>query len=206
MPSKLTGLFKTLVWGDFGKPRAGAPPAPNTKATAAFTKAVPRFSNVNFNPVPGTKPAKFQLADSVTVDVKLDPSVYVMAWVFTHPDPAFQANVLNHEQKHYDIGGLLARDFFIAVMQLKPKVYSTTAAAKADFDQIKKDTIDKQGAIEKLYDAETEHGRKPAEQAVWDGYVNAAFTTPRPGGGSSPDGKTYKKTLVQVLKDAGKTL
>lgn len=206
MPSKLVGLFKTLVWSDFGKPKKDTPPAPNQIKTAAFTKATPSFMGVNFIPVAGMKPPQFQLADTVTVDVKLDPSSFVNDWVFAHKDKAFQDALLHHEQHHYDIGALLARDFFIDLMQLKPKVYASTIAAKADFDAIKAATIDKQRKIEDLYDAETQSGRNAAQQTAWDGFIKSAFTTPRPGGGTAPDGKTYKKTLVQVLKDVGKTI
>lgn len=206
MPSKLVGLFKTLKWSDYGTPRKDPPPTPGQIKTAAFTKAVPGFTGVAFNPVPGTKPPQFELADMVTVTVKLDPSSFVNDWVFNVMDKAFQDSLLNHEQHHYDIGALLARDFFIDIMQLKAKTFASTTAANSDFNAIKAATIDKQRKIEDLYDVDTKSGRVPAQQAVWDGFIKSAFTTPRPGGGAAPDGTAYKKTLIQVLKDGGKTV
>src|SRR5262245_44515391 len=137
MPSKLVGLFKPLIWSDYGTPRKDAPPKPGQIKTAAFTKAVPSFTGVNFTPVPGTKPTQLQLADTVTVTVTLASSSFVNNWVFSVMDKAFQDALLNHEQHHYDIGALLARDFFIDIMQLKAKTYATGAAANSEFNTIK---------------------------------------------------------------------
>lgn len=204
MPSKLVGLIKTLQWNDFGKPRKDAPPKPGQVKTAAFTKAVPSFTGVNFNAAPGTK--QLQLADTVTVTVTLSSTSFVNDWVFTVMDQAFQDALLNHEQHHYDIGALLARDFFIDIMQMKAKTFASATAANTEFNTIKAATIDKQKKVEDLYDAETQSGRIAAQQTNWDGFIKSAFTTPRPGGGSAPDGKPYKKTLIQVLKDAGKAV
>jgi hypothetical protein len=206
MPSKLVGLFKPLKWSDYGTPRKDAPPKPGQVKTAAFTKAVPSFIGVNFNPVPGATPPRLKLADTVTVTVTLDSSSFVNDWVFSVMDKAFQDSLLHHEQHHYDIGALLARDFFIDVMQLKSKTFASAAAASSDFNAIKAATIDKQRKVEDLYDADTQSGRIAAQQTIWDGFINSAFTTPRAGGGAAPDGTTYKKTLIQVLKDSGKTV
>lgn len=206
MPSKLNGLLRKLTWQDFGKPKPGPPPAPGQKATAAFTEAKPSFQGVNFAPLPGTKPPQFQLADNVTVSVDLQPNIFVMEWVFKTQTKQFQNDLLKHEQGHYTVAALLARDFFIDLMQLKLKQYSNLSTAQSDFNQIRKDSIDKQKAIESLYDQETQSGLSPAPQSQWDNFFNTAFTQARSTGGQSPDGTPYKVRLVEVLRGAGKKI
>ena len=206
MASSLTGLIKKLEWTDFGTPRKSTPPVPGATATAAFTKAEPSFSGVNFNAVPGSKPAEFKLADTVAVSVILHSSRFVNSWVFTHMNKKFQDDLLHHEQGHYDIGALLARDFFVDLMLLKGKTYSSLAAAKADFDAIKKDSIDKQKAVEDLYDLETSRGKLSGPQKTWDGFIQSAFTTPRSSGTTDQSGKPHKMKLVRALRNAGKTI
>src|SRR5262249_31871968 len=142
--------------------------------------------------IPGTKPPRFRLADTVTVSVDLQPNIFVMEWVFSTQTKQFQDDLLNHEQGHYTISALLARDFFIELMQLKSKEYPSLVDAQKDFNQVKKDTIDKQKAIEYLYDQETQRGKNSTAQRQWDSFFNTSFTQARSTGGQSPDGISYK--------------
>lgn len=205
MPSKLVGLFKTLAWTDFGTPRPGAEPGPGQKATAAFTDADFKFTQgPAADAVPGT-PQKFKLRDNLEITVNFKGSTsFVMAWVFKR-DKAFQDNLLKHEQHHYDIAGLIARDLFIDLMQLKGNTYGSMGDLQADIDKTRAVYKGKVQAVNDLYDKETKSGRDATAQATWDGYFSTAFTKERVPKQVTPDGKAYKVGLLDVLRGAGLT-
>jgi hypothetical protein len=203
MASKLVGLFKTLTWADFGNPRPGAPPGPGQKATAAFTDADFQFTKGPAAAiVPGT-PMKFRLDDNLEITVNFKSATsFVMKWVFDRPKQ-FQDDLLKHEQHHYDIAGLIARDLFIDLMQLKPNTYATKQLLQADIDKVRGEYKGKVQSINDLYDDETKSGREPVPQARWDGYFKEAFTKERVPKVMTPDGKAYKVRLLDVLRGAG---
>lgn len=118
MPSRLDGLQRTLTWQDFGPPRAGNPPPPGQRGTAAQTRARPTRS-IFAEPVPGPRPPQFRLRDDAIISVDLDRGqTFVNQWTLNMPAP-FPTDVLHHEQGHYDLVALFCRDMFIELMALK---------------------------------------------------------------------------------------
>ena len=159
-----------------------------------------------FDPVsPSAKIPQYQLRDSVTVKVTFDAGKsFVMDWVFALPR-ADQERLLNHEQGHYNISALVARDYFIDLMQLKARRYARPNDGIAEANALSKSSLARIQAIDDLYDIDTKNGNDPAGQGQWNTFFQSAFTQSRPGGGSSPDGIPYKMRLIDLLKAAGKT-
>jgi hypothetical protein len=167
MPSQLVGLFRTLAWSDYPE-RQEAPPGPGQTSVAAFTDAMHALSaRPEF--VPGTK--KIRLADTVTCTISLDQTTsFKKSWVMTTMPQADRDALLSHEQGHYDIHALLARDFFLQIMQLKLKTYTSALDLNSDINAAQQATVDKSQAVEKKYD---------------DGQKRARTRPSRPGGKDS---------------------
>lgn len=202
MASKLVGLKKTLAWSNFVK-KIENPPAPGTLVPGAETLATVAFSHKT---APTTASGSgYTLADSVTVTVSLDAKSWVKSWVLKK-SAADQAALLKHEQGHYDIAALIARDYFIDIMALKGWEYTTQADVDTDYQALKTEMRTKTKDAQDLYETETKNGTVAGTQSAWNGYIQKAFTDVRASGGSAPDGATYKKTLLEILRAAGKQI
>jgi hypothetical protein len=210
MPSSLTGLFRTLTWNNFPT-RQGNPPAPGMHATAAFTDTDMQQSGIFLDPVSRSGPTRFRLRDSVSVEINFKrASSFKMSWVAGRPQQ-FQIDLLNHEQGHYNITALVARDFFVDVMLLKQQTFSTTQLGTSAFRAIEDSSVKKIQAIHDLYDGEVHpeqhagRSRGPVQQ-VWDRCFQTAFTQARTPATQSPDGKPHKVRLIDVLRQNGKSV
>ena len=200
MASSLTGRDKKLTWADFGTPVVKTKPPPGGTATAAHTEV--KYP-ITYGWASSGK--SFSLSDNVTVAIQLDKGkTWVANWVFNEPQQ-FQDDLLNHEQGHYAIAALLARDMFIEVMQLKGRTFSS----KADLDKAVGDIVKahRSQPVHDKYDevSETNHGLNPPQQKAWDALFQKAWTTPRSPAVTAPDGAVYKARLLDVLKAAGKS-
>lgn len=76
--------------------------------------------------------------------------------------------VLNHEQRHFDITHIVARDFARKAQALK---FSPTNTDKllSDLYNTSNELLRQ---MQKAYDGETDHGRKPAIQILWNDKIN----------------------------------
>ncbi|MEZ6060511.1 MAG: DUF922 domain-containing protein [Planctomycetaceae bacterium] len=193
MASSLVGLFKTLKWDDF----TGTPPADSSHL--AFTSATFSLPTVTL---------KSLRDDNITITITFNAakSWKKMAEINAKKKRT-PAEILKHEQGHYDIVALLARDLFIDLMQLKGRSYKNQAALNTDLAPI---LAKYNGTAQKIinkYDSPTEsdHGESATGQKKWDGMISEAFTKARVPAMSSPDGKAYKVPLLDVLKKNGIT-
>jgi len=205
MPSKLENLKRTLTWADFN-PKQANPPGPGQFAVAAFTDSAYNAFSWSLAAVPNSKPTAYVLADNITITIVFKPSSWVASWV-SGRSAQEKKDLLNHEQGHYNITALMARDLFVDLMLLKSTQFTDQQKAKTEIETITKRYST--SVIQKIHDkydsdSETKHGfNKPAQQR-WDNYINQAFTTARTPASSSPDGIAHKVTLLDVLKTAGK--
>ena len=110
----LFGWPKTIHWTDFGTPVSSVPTSYTGSHTDCHIEIDIDFS---WNGTVRVKPGgDFQLKD-VKVEVKLDSGVtWVLAGV---PTASNQAKVLKHEQGHYNIAGIAARDVERALKKLR---------------------------------------------------------------------------------------
>jgi hypothetical protein len=200
MPSQLTGLFKTLTWNDYPV-RQEAPPKPGQTVVAALTDATHTLT-AHHAVVPGTK--KLKLADSVVCSISLDQTTsFKKSWVMTTLSQTEQDALLSHEQGHYDLHALLARDFFLRIMELKLKIYTSGVDLTTDISTAQKATVDKSKAVQKKYDDETKTGADKTEQAKWKGFISNAFTMPATPPQSTIDGIPIKIPILTVLSGKG---
>jgi len=199
MPSSLTGRVKTLSWSDFGTPVSKPAPAPGKTAVAAHTDTA---APITYGWASSGK--SFSLQDNVTVAIQfVAGKSWVADWVFSQPQQ-FQDDLLKHEQGHYDITALMARDMFIEIMQLK----GSTFGSKGALDKAVNDIVNahKFQPVHDKYDepTQTNHGMNAPEQKAWDALFKRAFTEPRNPAMSAPDGTAYKVPLLELLKSAGR--
>ena len=198
MSSNLTGLFLKLEWKDF----KGPVPASNPNNMSAMTASDFAPTGVATESVGSGATQSWRLGNNVTVTIKFDSSIsWVLPSVASLNDTQ-KASLLNHEQGHYNITALLARDMFIELMQLKGVRLSSSSVvvdqAKAIFARYQKIAQ----PLQDLYDSssQTNHGKDNAKQLLWDGYINTAFTKARVPAVQAPDGKLYKEELLSILR------
>ena len=209
MASRLDNLFKTLSWTNF--PRRSVTPAPGQRIHVALTSVfiTPTLPQPTIIPVPGSRPTVYQLSDNVVVKIEFDRGgSWVSDWVFTQPQ-AFQDQLLNHEQGHYNLTALVGRDLFVDLMLLKQRTFRSSSEG---INAIRPLIAPLQARphisqrISDLYDSnnETKNGYDQTAQARWDGYIRTAFNTARTGGTTAPGGVAHKVRIVDALRSAGK--
>lgn len=192
MPSKLKNLKYKVQWSDF----AGKVPA-----DAALNAEIHSGMSFSGMSVAKTADGGVTLADTLELTITLDRSA---SWA--RSGAARTAELLKHEQGHYDITALTARDLFIDLMQLKAKSFADAAALQQAIDAVRA-RYDAQ-KIQDVYDesGETDHGRNSDGQKRWDGYLSRAFNEARQPEVTAPDGVAYKIPLRDVLTAAGKKI
>ena len=195
-----------LVWGEFiGIPTPEDLQKMQSVAAGASGKSVGMAQirsgfSVNFGgkppgepvlePVPGS-PQSFALADRISVTVTFDP---LHSWKRIDPlTAAGEQFLLDHEQGHYNISALMARDCFIDLMQLKSKIFASKPAGQKEAKDIIADYKNKLDKVQDTYDVDTTHGawvtpsmlpeRKKSFQIKWKGSIEKARTTARPSAG-----------------------
>lgn len=220
MASQLTGRLVQLSWPDFsGQPPGGkakeldgATPGRSVFLAGTFSNFTATFgggTQPNFDQTPGSSPPAFTLRDDVTIAVTFEKT---KSWkVIDHLSDITKDFLLDHEQGHYDITALMARDCFIEVMQVKGKTFpSASEGAKAVLGIVARYRAawDK---VQTKYDWDTNHGTwnvpsfgrptKGTEQVRWEGYIRRAFTDERTPAVQAPDGAMYKRKLTDVARD-----
>jgi hypothetical protein len=216
MASQLSNLKTKLSLSDFkpdrqlkseGSSKDGKLAATAVSFSTSFSgTTVPKFDLVSGAHV---------LKDDVKVTITFDKNKsWVAQWILDLPDSDKRKQfLLDHEQGHYSLTALLARDFFIDLMQLKGQSFPDQNSGRAEVTALhtKYDTAVKK--VDKKYDDETLHRaweqlsfgppRKPAAQTKWEGFISKAFTQERTPRTVAPDGVAYKIPLLDVLKQGG---
>jgi len=198
MGSNLTGLFRVLTWADFTGPQ----PSSNPDNMLAETKTVASSPYFSFKSEGKGAAKTWQLNDTITISVSIDSA---KSWKLPSVDSMSQAEkdrLLKHEQGHYNLVALLARDMFIELKQVKAVRTSTPEAALKLCTDIQTRYSKITQPLQDLYDSktETDHFRNTAKQAKWDGFINTAFTKERVPQISAPDGASYKEEILSVLR------
>jgi hypothetical protein len=164
MTMSLLGWPKTLFWKDFMKPVSAVPAAYNGSHTDChidldidYTWASP--------PKRVTPGGDYQLT-GVKVTLKVNSlQTWVLAGV---PTSKAQATILRHEQGHYNIAGITARDVEQALKALRnsdPDDLEADATTTADgiiaSGQTEEETYDD------AVNGGTDHGNDVQQQATW---------------------------------------
>ena len=205
--SNLDGLFRTLKWEEFKGPVPPKTPYAAETVTS-FSSSPPTFHR--------TTNGKFQLDDRVTIKIKFDPlKSWVNPEVKTWPS-GVQQNLLDHEQWHYNITALVARDLFITLMSLKEGEYDSAADGRKSYDFYVQTYRQIEQDLQRKYDSETMHSQmntfisssgllnqpspKGSTQDKWERIMQQAFTAERVPQIIAPDGAPYKVELVDILR------
>jgi hypothetical protein len=175
--------FRRLTYDDFMLVNR-QPPAPGTTQVAAQTQVGHRVqpNNLHFDRSRFLKGGAFSLREDPNVLVVLQtrqPGMFVASWVFQRPQ-SFQDELLNHEQGHYEIGMLNAKDFFFELQRIQASGFATAGEGAAAIRNLEA-TLGSVQAIHDKYDLDTRSGLNLARQAAWDAALSAArvtFTAP----------------------------
>lgn len=119
------------------------------------------LQNRDFRKVDG----KFMLADNLTLTVTPDARVLKSA--------NQTADLLSHEQGHYNIGILVGRAMARELEQLSdatPKGLATAASKIFDMHRLTRMRV-----VQDDYDTDTDHSQNKTEQTRWDGLIAAAL-------------------------------
>ncbi len=202
--STLIGLFKTLTWADFKGP------APQSRFSA-LTACDFTVSNLTFQNVGRKVQRVDQLIVTVVFDDKKSWKVPMSNWSLQQ-----QQDLLDHEQGHYNLTALFARDFFITIMASKNKLYNDRAEGVKEVEDWKRIYKANERMAQVQYDDDTMNSQantfqplmgppatKGSTQQKWERVIATGFTTVRPSGETSPDGTPYKVEIMEILKNAG---
>jgi hypothetical protein len=176
MASSLSGLRRTLSWSDFTRkdmPR----PQPGDAGMVAQTRATFNVDDLASSVVDGSRPTAYRLADRVRVAVRLKrDECWVAAWVVagSTSDPERQ-RLLRHEQGHYDIVALLARDMLGEITAVTRKMYASAQEPIDEANGVIGRYDPYYDSIQELYDDKTNHGDVRTEQERWNGVIARAF-------------------------------
>jgi hypothetical protein len=219
MPSRLTSRSVKLAWTDFaapppaGKAREldGAMPGKSVFLAATFSNISARYGAAlqpGFDAVPGSSPAEFVLRDDVTLNAEFNSQ---RSWrVINHLSDKGKDFLLDHEQGHYNITFLMARDCFIEIMQVKARSFPSAADGAAAVTAIFNRYHDAWDKVQSKYDWDTNHGEwnqpsfgpaaKSSDQLRWEGFMQRALTEERSPSVQAPDGATYKARLLDIVR------
>jgi hypothetical protein len=156
----LTGWPRSLTWSDFSE-KSSRPEGSDEAAQIASEAIQP--DQVDIDRTNG----RFHVKD-YTIDVQIDGS---RTWVVTAQK---SSALLGHEQGHYDITGLTARDMAAQIQALR-------AASPKELGEQVKAVIARTQALgtklTKLYDGDgpggTANGKNSANQAKWEAHLAA---------------------------------
>ncbi len=173
--------FKRLAWSDFNM-RTLPAPASGATATGAQTSVNMNIqpNSFHFRRAPHLKPPNFTMVEDPNVRVTLNAAqMWVASWVFSSP-VAFQNNLLNHEQGHYEITMLNAGDVFNELQTINDGAFASARAGVTAIRGMQSRLFNAQ-PIHNKYDLDTNHGLNQTLQTSWDNALrNARITFVRP--------------------------
>lgn len=176
-------LTRVLEWKDFGTPRKMSAPGPGEikKAAATAVGWVQNPTQLDVQPVKGSKPTVYKLVKAPTATVQLNPAkMWVASFVFDDWSEAKRDALLEHERLHYLMGALSARDYARDFEAIAARTYDSASAGIDDIrDALTRNSQANAQALQDAYDDDTKHdptGFK-AEQAKWATAVVGARTS-----------------------------
>ncbi|NZA28594.1 hypothetical protein H0E84_19655 [Luteimonas sp. SJ-92] len=177
-----TALNRVLVWEDFKRRKMAAPSAGQiaiAAQTAVGWTVAP--ADLKVRAVKGSKPVVYKLVQEPTTTVRLDgQKMWVASFVFDDWPESKREALLDHEQIHYLIGALSARDYARDFAAIAANAYDSSEDGIEDIKQaMERNSQARAQALQDAYDDQTKHdptGFK-AEQAKWKTAVVGARTT-----------------------------
>jgi hypothetical protein len=163
-----TNFTNTLTWNDYQEKDT----CPVSPYHAAFTKA--DWPHSTWQSTKNNNGKFVVVQKTFTVTVKMDT---VKSWVMKDEKTD---DLLNHEQGHYNISALGARDFLNGVLNLEADTDAKLATAFANLKKSVQSLID---TINKMYDEDpncgTSHGKLKDKQNQWDMRIKSLMNNPK---------------------------
>ncbi len=153
----VSGHNQTLRWSDF----PGTPPAGET--LDAYTSST---YNLNWGFAPG-RTDEYRLAN-ISVAVVLRRA---QMW---SRRSAQSARLLKHEQGHYDIVAMTARDLSTDLTALASQVFTSESDLRDAVNDLDRAARSQIVNADSAYDTQTDHGNIATAQASWDAAFRAA--------------------------------
>lgn len=176
-------LTRVLTWADFNPPKKMSAPTAGEIKMAAQTAVdwIQTPTELKVKPVKDSKPTVYKLAKEPTATVRLNTAkMWVAGFVFDDWSQTKRDALLAHEQIHYLMGALSARDYANDFATIGAKQYDSSSAGIDDIkDALARNSQAKAQELSDAYDDDTKHdptGFK-AEQAKWAAAVIGARTT-----------------------------
>jgi hypothetical protein len=201
MPSMLDGVERRMKWSDFRvvtTAPADAPAGAAAHTTANFTLT----GNNVINAAPLSAPPMFTIGDTLVMRVFPTSDCWRLSSVSQWPGEK-QLWLIAHEQGHYDITALLARDFFNRLRTLIGVQFSDRGALQRVVNDHARATTDRLRELEKLYEDDTKNSEDRSEQWAWHCAIERAGQLHRTPLELGPDARYLKLELAKSLKDAG---
>lgn len=200
------GFVNTLAWSSFGDPKPGKAPGPGKPATAARTSAKSSPGRATVVLDKNSTPAVWVIRPTLSMTTSLKKSEsFVMAWALNMPSPK-PVDLLHHEQLHYDISALVARDALAAAalfIDINDGFKSEFEARQA-LSKVMHTVFAQEKAIHKAYDdavhpEQSKGNTRGPEQLRWDGFIRSAKEDRRVPAINWPvDGGFIMKTISEV--------
>lgn len=82
-------------------------------------------------------------------------------------------DLLNHEQGHFDITGLVGREAYKAIKTLRARTQDALREGLGKFNRQMQKKVDR---LHERYDKETDHSNNSKKQDTWDKLIKSAIT------------------------------
>ena len=201
MASRLTGVYRKLKWSDFRvfeTVPAGIPANVVAETLVSHTELggdTRRIAGAGGSAI-------FEVADNLVINVFLQTNTWRLASL-SRRTGAQQAWLIKHEQGHYDIYALLARDFYYRAQAMIGVPFSSNNALINQVNAHRAATLGREDAIQKAYDADTESSQNRSEQWAWWSAIERASQLHRSPLVTGPDGRYLRIELADALAKAG---
>lgn len=161
----LTNFNKILTWNDFNK-LSVRPPGKSEDAVISATWRIDADQLA--------RKGNAIILEKYTVEIYLvADNCTVLTGSVTGPK---SAELLKHEQGHFDIIALGAREFNNKVSKLSA---STEIELTKKIDELNKTISDKTNVVDERYDTVTNHSMNTSVQQTWDQKIDAAKKNPK---------------------------
>jgi hypothetical protein len=144
----------------------------------------------------------FAIPDTLVVKVSITPDSWRLTSLSAATGPK-QVWLIKHEQGHYHIDALLARDFYERVRSLMGLTFANASEAWTRLADHRAATIGRADALNQDYDDDTENSQNGNEQWNWWCAIERARQLHRSPLERDRNGHLLKMELVDALTSFG---
>ena len=200
MASSLLGADYTVQWSDFAV--RTTPPAGDEGFDARIFTHAARTGGTVISM--SSVASFFTIRDDLTLRVSVAPTSWRLSSASSRTGKE-QVWLIKHEQGHYDIHALLARDFYWRVRGMMGVPFTSTADIAGTVQDHAEATIGNLDQLNQDYDNDTKNSRDGEEQWSWWCAMQRARQLHRTPLEKNADGQLLRIELMAALRAAGLT-